>query len=98
MEKSEAIEKRLKRLEELEQLEVDRGRINERTISGIRAEIITLLKIKIEKLQKVGQKFYGRLLFDIHFSFPETWLSSIFLPRHRREPFFTQYIFYHIPY
>jgi hypothetical protein len=53
MEKSEAIEKRLKRLEELEQLEVNRGRINERTISGIRAEIITLLKIKIEKLQKV---------------------------------------------
>ena len=53
MEKSEAIEKRLKRLEELEQLEVDRGRINERTISSIRAEIITLLKIKIEKLQKV---------------------------------------------
>jgi|TARA_R100000030_G_scaffold99105_1_gene89802 hypothetical protein len=49
----EEVEKRLKRLQELEQLEIDRGRKNERTISGIRAEIITLLKIKIEKLQKV---------------------------------------------
>jgi|TARA_R100001126_G_C4831578_1_gene152065 hypothetical protein len=49
----EEVEKRLKRLQELEQLEIDRGRTNERTISGIRAEIITLLKIKIEKLQKV---------------------------------------------
>tara|TARA_R100000458_G_scaffold7204_1_gene5709 strand:- start:104 stop:265 length:162 start_codon:yes stop_codon:yes gene_type:complete len=53
MEKNEAIEKRLKRLEELEQLEIDRGRMSERTISGIRGEIITLLKIKIENLQKV---------------------------------------------